>query len=57
VGRDRIMAVARQSRRHCYSIDVLYDVTCNVTINGKRDVVNMNDVMMECDEFGNSYRV
>jgi len=51
------MAVARQSRRHCYSIDVLYDVTCNVTINGKRDVVNMNDVMMECDEFGNSYRV
>jgi hypothetical protein len=58
VGRDRIIAVARQRRRHCYSTDVVYDVTGNgVTIYGKMDIVNMNKVMQECDDVGNRYRV
>jgi hypothetical protein len=58
VGRDRIIAVARQRRGHCYSTDVVYDVTGNVVkIYGERDVVNMNDVMLECDDVGNRYRV
>jgi hypothetical protein len=58
VGRDRIMAVARQRRRHSYSTDVVYDVTGNaVAIYGKRDFENMKDVMMECDDVGNRYRV
>jgi hypothetical protein len=54
VGGDRTMTVSMQRRRHCYSTDVLYDVTGNgVTMYGTRDFVNMNDVMMECDEVGN----
>jgi len=58
VGGDRTMTVSMQRRRHCYSTDVLYDVTGNgVTMYGTRDFVNMNDVMMECDDVGNRYRV
>jgi hypothetical protein len=52
------MAVARQRMRHCYSTDVVYYITCNgVPIYAKRDFENMNDVIMECDEVGNRYRV
>jgi len=52
------MAIGKQRRRSCYSIDVVYDVTGNgVTINGEGAFVNMNEVMMECDEVGNRYRV